>query len=105
MLEGLTPNQLLQGGAAGLLALIIVFLTVAISRGWLIPRSVVKQIYEAQEARVLKAEERETLAQEANGKLTEAVQLLSEGIHDNNEQGRTMIALLQALSTRRPSGR
>lgn len=101
MLEGLSPNQLLQGGATGLLALVVVFLTISIARGWMVPRIIVKQLYDAQEARVLKAEEREKITLEANGKLTDVVQVLSEQIHDNNEQGRTIIALLGALSTSR----
>lgn len=107
MLEGLSPNQLIQGGAVGLLALIVVFLTISVSRGWIVPRSTMEKLYEAQEARVSKAEEREKVWQDAATKWQETAHVLSGQLDQTLEQGRTMIALLNSIAatTRQRGGR
>lgn len=107
MIAGLSPNQLIQGGAAGLLALIVVFLSISISRGWIVPKSTMDKLYEAQEVRVAKAEEREKVWQDAATKWQETAHVVSHQLDETLEQGRTMIALLNSIAatTRQRGGR
>ncbi len=105
MLGGLSPNQLLQGGATGLLVLIVVFLVIAIARGWIVPRSTMEKLYEAQEARVAKAEERERIWQDTASKWQETAHTAAAALETNEEQGNTIIALLNSLNAARRPGR
>lgn len=105
MLEGLSPNQLIQGGAVGLLALIVVFLVVAVARGWIVPKSTMEKLYEAQEARVAKAEERELVWQETASKWQEAAHTAASALEANTEQSQTMITLLNSIASTRQTRR
>lgn len=105
MLWGLTPSQLMQGGAAGLLGMMIVFLVYAGAKGWFIPQSTLKEIKDVQEARITKAEQREQVWQEAAAKWQEAVNVLAENQRISLENDKTILALLTAIADRsnRPS--
>lgn len=101
MPEGIvSPNSLIEGGATGLLALILVFLLFAWAKGWIVimSRSTFDKFQEVQDARIKAAEERESRWQEAAGKWQEAAAVLSNSQEDFLEQGQTMNALLSALN-------
>lgn len=100
MFWGLTPGQLVQGGAAGLLAIIFVFFTIAGSKGWFIPRSTLKELKDIQEARITKAEQREQVWQETAAKWQEAVGVLAENQRISLENDKTILALLTAIADR-----
>lgn len=100
----MSPRSLLEGGATGLLALILIFFLFAWAKGWIVvmSRSTFEEFKGVQNDRIKAAEDREARWQEAAGKWQEAASVLTENQEDFLEQGRTMNALLTTLTTPQP---
>lgn len=99
MLEGVSPALLAQGGAIGLLLLILVSLTGALWKGLLYTRPQVDQLLEIQNGRVKTAEEREAKTQLLADKWQETAQTVLSNKEDSLEHQRLIISLLQSVQT------
>lgn len=104
MLEGIPASVYLQGGAFGLLLLLVTLLFLALKNGILIPKISLDKIEAAAEARAKRAEEREDIWRQSADNWRETAHLATQQASDMTEQSRIIIELLNSIRDAQSNG-
>lgn len=97
MLEGIPASVFLQGGAFGLLLLLLTLLFLGLKNGTLLTKISLDKLESSAEARVKKAEEREETWRQSAENWRATAHLATQQVNDMAEQSRTIIDLLNSI--------